>query len=252
MLTAPQSILVSTEALFGAGEDLIPEGSIITQATLEVANEADESEIRLIRLLEPESLGDDFTSEQGWRQSPPAGHIGFNVHPTLQAWSDGEPNHGWALLQSSDTTSEAGHTNAQLTVHFIPPQDVAQVAWFLATLCRLPHSRPGCSTGIGRAGSRVCRFRCAGCGRAGSCTVSRRTMGGGRFSLKTAEGLPDVPAGARLIHAMSHWQLGNQQEARQLPTARSPRPTPKTSEEEELSLPPLLAEAAALIGATFE
>ena len=46
MLTAPQSILVSTETLFGTGEGQIPEGSIITQATVEVADEGDASEIK--------------------------------------------------------------------------------------------------------------------------------------------------------------------------------------------------------------
>ena len=61
------------------------------------------------------------------RKSPPGGVAAFRVQSTVQAWCDGEANHGWALLRSSGTSeSDAGRckTNVELVVHYVPPPGI--------------------------------------------------------------------------------------------------------------------------------
>lgn len=132
-LTAPQSILVSTMTLLGAGEGQIPEGSIITHAALTVPRTEGESETSLIRLSEPTRLGDTFAVEQRTDEST-TDSATFLVQSTVQAWCDGDDNHGWALLRPGEAGSGSKKwSDIELAVHFLPPQEVAQVAWLLAT-----------------------------------------------------------------------------------------------------------------------
>ena len=187
MLTAPQSILVSAETLFGTGEGQIPEGSIITQATVEVAGEGDVSEINLVRLSEPESLGDDFTPEQ--RDTGSASE--FNVQHTLQAWSDGEPNHGWALLQSDD----AGKRNVQLTVHFLSPQDAAQVAWLLATGADSDTRDPATALELAERAVKYADSDALSWAAYGAALYRAERWEEAVSALETAEELPDTPTG---------------------------------------------------------
>jgi hypothetical protein len=49
----------------------------------------------------------------------------FDVTAAVQAWVDGTPNHGWALLPLGsngwDFASREGATPPQLTITFVPP-----------------------------------------------------------------------------------------------------------------------------------
>jgi hypothetical protein len=54
-----------------------------------------------------------------------SGPATFDVTASVQAWVDGTPNHGWALLPLGangwDFPTRAGPTPPQLTVTFVPP-----------------------------------------------------------------------------------------------------------------------------------
>ncbi len=185
MLTAPKTIVVSTEALFGPENDQISEGSIITQASLEVADEVKVSETSLIPLSEPESLGDNFTAEQRDTRFASA----FEVQHMLQTWSDGEPNHGWALLLYGD----AGEQDLQLTVHFLSPQDAAQVAWLLATCADSPTRDPATALELAERAVKYADSDALSWAALGAALYRAGRWEEAVSAFETAEGLPDAP-----------------------------------------------------------
>ena len=58
--TSSAVVAASAKTLLGDGDGQIPHGSIIAQAILQITDEAEDSGVNLIRLSEPESLGDPF------------------------------------------------------------------------------------------------------------------------------------------------------------------------------------------------
>ena len=119
MLSAPQSTAVSIETLFGGGDGQIPRGSMIARVTLQIGDEADRSDVSLMRLLEPASLGETWTLERHAAESA-AGVTAFQVQSTVQAWCDGEANHGWALLRSQESPNDAGGESERRTHGALP------------------------------------------------------------------------------------------------------------------------------------
>ena len=155
----------------------------------------------------------------------------FNVQRTVQAWCDGEPNHGWALLQS-------GNEDVQLTVHFLTPQDVAQVAWLLATCA---DSHPATALELAERAVKYADSDAISWAAYGAALYRAERWEEAVSALETAEGLPDMPSAVQVIRAMALWQLGNHEEARQL-----------YNQADDKSLSPLMAEAASLMGIAGE
>ncbi len=116
-----QQGLIRFDNIFGSGAGQIPFGSIISSATLtiDVTNTSSSgAQIRLHRMLVTWPEAATWTSMSGGIQTDDSeamsAHDAQVADPTasglqvitglesaLQAWSDGNPNHGWAILNSS-------------------------------------------------------------------------------------------------------------------------------------------------------
>jgi len=128
--------LVRFDNIFGAGANQVPPGSLIVSATLTLNQIDPGSEIRLHRMLVTwdqasvtwNSLTDGVAADgveatTAFDASKAAGvangAITLDVTASLQAWANGQPNHGWAFLsQGTDgwdaNTSESGATTAPI------------------------------------------------------------------------------------------------------------------------------------------
>ena len=126
-------------------------------------------------------------------------------------------------MQSGD----AGKKDVQLTAHFIPPRDVAQVAWFLAT-CADSHPRE--PTAALELAERAVKD-------ADSDALSWAALGlryraerweEALAALEKAAELPGTPPAAQVIRAMAHWRLGDHAK-RDNSTIKPHQPFPKTA-----------------------
>lgn len=136
--------LIAFDQLFGAAPGRIPPGSTIERAVLTLTTEGDAADsgsgATLHRMLVPWSEASTWDSLGGGVQIGPeaspvidvntAGAVGekgtrsFDVTAAVQAWSNGAPNHGWAVLAKGNDrwsfrSSEWGESMERplLTVH---------------------------------------------------------------------------------------------------------------------------------------
>ena len=120
------------------------------------------------------------------------------------------------------------------------------MAWLLATCADSDARDPAEALKLAERAVKYCRLRRAELGRAGATLYRAQRWQEAVTALETADGLPNAPLAAQLIRAMASWQLGNQQDARQLfdrvaiIASRDPEDGSATSV--------LLAEAASLMG----
>ena len=112
--------------------------------------------------------------------------------------------------------SDAGEQDVQLTVHFLSPQDAAQVAWLLATCADSPTRDPATALELAERAVKYAGSDAESWAAYGAALYRAERWEEAVAALKTAEELPDAPPGVQLIHAMAQWQLGNHEEARQL------------------------------------
>ena len=249
-LTVPPCVLLTLNGLFGNDVDQIPPGSKITHANMKVAASGAGSDAVLFRLLDASPSNGTGIAEQS---VVPEGNtrVTHRVQSTVQAWCDGEVNHGWALLRSSDKANSArGEIDVELTVHFIPPRDVAQVAWLLAT-CADSHLRdPAAALKLAERAVKYAGEDAQSWTALGAALHRAERWEEAVSALKTAEGLPNAPPAGKVIRSMAMWQLGNQEEARQL-YDRAMEAVPSDSEDRD-SLSVLIAEATTLMGVADE
>ncbi len=145
-----KQVLLRFDGIFGSAAGQIPLGSTISSATLGI-NVTNTSDVGadLYRMLEPWS---DIDSWSDWgngidtddleaasvsESGSPGSGLGaaeIDVTADLQAWSDGDPNHGWVWMQDADDSwqfdsSEDGTATNRpvLTVRFTDP-DVSSIA----------------------------------------------------------------------------------------------------------------------------
>ncbi|WP_181423484.1 Ig-like domain-containing protein [Halomonas heilongjiangensis] len=105
--------LLRFDDIFGSGAGQIPPGAIILSATLELQTTTSGDGARLHRMLQPWSDGATWDSlesgiqadgTEAMRESDletgflEVGTSRLDVTSSLQAWADGQANHGWALL----------------------------------------------------------------------------------------------------------------------------------------------------------
>jgi hypothetical protein len=131
--------LVRFDDVVGDAEGQVPTGATVNSArlTVETVDEGDGGAVH--RLLSDWSESDtwaslddgisadgsDATADAEWVTGPlPTGTTSLDVTAGVQAWVDGEPNHGWAILPLGDdgwefSTAE-GTTTPVLTVTFEP------------------------------------------------------------------------------------------------------------------------------------
>lgn len=115
---AESQVLMRFDEIFGPRENQIPPGSTIVAARLEVSAFDQGDTVHMHRMLVPFGdaptwnkmvagvSADDAESSRVTETftfgkiSASASFVAFEVTQTLQAWSDGDANHGWALLNT--------------------------------------------------------------------------------------------------------------------------------------------------------
>jgi hypothetical protein len=130
--------LLRFDGVVGSGSEQVPAGANVTAASLTVETTNDGDGASLHRMVQSwsdtdtwEAFGGDGIQADGSEAAADAdattgtvseGSTSIDVTPSVQAWVDGEANHGWAFLPSGgdgwDFYSAEGSTPPKLTVRY--------------------------------------------------------------------------------------------------------------------------------------